>query len=77
MIFLIIYVIRNCILINFKVLWINLIVKIYDNWCFKNICINEIILLCSKLEKKIFVKKICFDGSFFILCEINFEDDNF
>lgn len=77
MIFLIIYVIRNCILINFKVLWINLIVKIYDNWCFKNICINEIILLCSKLEKKIFVKKIYFDGSFFILCEINFEDDNF
>lgn len=77
MIFLIIYVIRNCILINFKVLWINLIVKIYDNWCFKYICINEIILLCSKLEKKIFVKKIRFDGNFFILCEINFEDDNF
>lgn len=77
MIFLIIYVIRNCILINFKVLWINLIVKIYDNWCFKNICINEIILLCSKLEKKIFVKKIYFDGNFFILCEINLEDDNF
>lgn len=64
MIFLIIYVIRNCILINFKVLWINLIVKIYDNWCFKNICINEIILLCSKLEKKILLKRYILMGVF-------------
>lgn len=64
MIFLIIYVIRNCILINFKVLWINLIVKIYDNWCFKNICINEIILLCSKLEKKFLLKRYILMGVF-------------
>lgn len=77
MIFPITYVIRNCTSINFKVLWINSTVKIHDNWCSKNTCINETTLSCSKLEKKISVKKIHSDGSSLILCEINLEDDNF
>lgn len=77
MIFPITYVIRNCTSINFKVLWINSTVKIHDSWCSKNTCINETTLSCSKLEKKISVKKIRSDGSSLILCEIRLEDDNF